>query len=219
LAIIFLSGVGATGKTSVVNEFQKNSPEYFTMPSVTRLVYKKLGIASEKSALSMSSAEQITLQQAIFFTYLEEVRKLVSCNSNVLIDRSPIDHWSYFVSKNLDKLSGNSVESRKYKQLENLRETLSIALLEELNFKHCSLLLVKFPFPNSWNLKTVESSDGFRNDTNENNLVWDNELNRCIVNCRTKLSFYLRTNILEPNVDTSYQRYQSILKHLRETNT
>jgi hypothetical protein len=216
LAIIFLSGVGATGKTCVVNEFQKNSPEYFTMPSITRLVYKKLGIASEKSALGMSSAEQINLQQAIFFTYLEEVRKLVICNSNLLIDRSPIDHWAYFISKNLDKLNGNSVEACRYKQLETIRETLSISLLEELNFKH-SLLLVKFPFPNSWNLKTVKSSDGFRNDTNENNIVWDNELNKCIVSCRTKLSFCLNTNNLEPNADTSYQRYQSILKHLRET--
>ena len=215
MAIIFFSGVGAVGKTSVIDEF-KNDDNFRVMPSITRSVYAKLGIESEEAALNSSIDTKLLLQQTIFFTYIDTVRKLAksSVSENLIIDRSPIDHWSYFMSKYKPTILNDENYVKKYRKLVYLKEVATLAFFEELKFNYEDILVVKFPFPNPWNTKDTTSSDGFRSDAYSSNLNWEKDLADSLSNCRSKLSFNLDVLVLKSGLATPTDRYKEILGYL-----
>ncbi len=215
MAIIFFSGVGAVGKTSAIEEF-KNDNNFSVMPSITRSVYAKLGIESEAAALNSSINTKLLLQQTIFFTYMDSVRKHAASTygAHLIIDRSPIDHWSYFMSKFNPTILNDKDYAKKHRELVYLREVATLAFLEELKFNYEDILVVKFPFPNHWNTKDTTSSDGFRSDSYSSNLNWEKDLADSLSNCRSKLSFNLDVLVLKSGLATPTDRYKEILGYL-----
>lgn len=213
MSVIFLSGVGAVGKTAVIDAI-KNLVPCTTLPSITRSVYAKYGFNKEQDYLTADESTKINLQQDIFFTYLSKTREVISSTKLAIIDRSPIDHWSYFVSKNESRVNSCLYGDMVYRNMSKQREVICQAFFEEV-CQSRKVLYVKFPFPNPWNSKDLESSDGFRADTYRNNYEWDLILDRFLSKTVSKLTFTLPLIVLKNDgSETPEQRAKLILKQL-----
>lgn len=183
--LVFNSGAGRTGKTSVVNAIKAMAPVFgrkvVSMPSITRSVYAELGIPDEGTALDMSVDMQLRLQAAInakYYSSAEEFLKASQDADMVMIDRSPYDHISYFLHGMMMHTTVDEVKGK----IEHANEWM--AMMGGFCSKQ---YIVNFPFPEPWHTET-QSSDGFRRDPSGKNLVWAMLLDKLLLDA----SWFLR---------------------------
>jgi hypothetical protein len=167
--LVFTSGAGSTGKTSVVDALKTMAPVFgkkvVSMPSITRSVYAELGINSEGAALDMNIEDQKRLQTAINTKYYSSAEQFLNANQDadlVVIDRSPYDHITYYMHGLMMHTTAPEISGKRLTANAWIR---NIA-------RGCDMVnVVFFPFPEPWHTET-ESSDGFRRDPSGKNLVW-----------------------------------------------
>jgi predicted ATPase len=176
--IVFNSGAGAVGKTSVVAKTLELAPSFdrnvVSLPSVTRSVYARLGYPTEKAATELTFEQQWELQMAIQQAYYEAIKQFITSNPTadlVMIDRSPLDHVSYLFHNLAFKLSLKDCLFQMNRAWAFLVEVLA---MQEVN----DVWIVHYKFPDHWHVpKDGEdtanaSSDGFRFDAGGKNLLW-----------------------------------------------
>lgn len=176
--IVFNSGAGAVGKTSVVNKVLELAPSYsrkvVSLPSITRSVYAKLGISTEKSATEMTFEQQWDLQMAIQAAYYEAIENFVKANYEadlIMIDRSPLDHVAYLFHNLAFKLSLKECLFQQARAWDFLVKVLEMPEVD-------SMVLLHYAFPQHWQVPKDDedvnnaSSDGFRFDAGGKNLLW-----------------------------------------------
>lgn len=189
--VVFNSGAGAVGKTSVVNKCLEFGYPYgvnvVAMPSITRTVYAKLGIDTERAATYLSPEDQHILQDAIYETYFECVTQFVDDHQDrdlIMIDRSPLDHVSY----NLHILSQSMTLEQSTFRLERAQ-----LFLAKMCLKASKVVLMYYPFPDYWHTYETESSDGFRYDSGGKNLLWALALEALIARSYPEISYEVQT--------------------------
>lgn len=176
--IVFNSGAGAVGKTSVVNKVLELAPSHgrkvVSLPSITRSVYAKLGVSTEKSATEMTFEQQWELQMAIQAAYYEAIEAFINANADadlIMIDRSPLDHVAYLFHNLAFHLTLKEGLHQIDRAWSFLTKVLTLEPVEEVYLLH-------YRFPQHWQVPTdsedVEnaSSDGFRFDAGGKNLMW-----------------------------------------------
>jgi hypothetical protein len=176
--IVFNSGAGAVGKTSVVTKTLEMAPihgrKVVSLPSITRSVYAKLGYPTEKAATELSFEQQWELQMAIQQAYYDSIREFIKANPDadiVMIDRSPLDHISYLFHNLAFKLSLKECLFQMDRAWSFLAEVIGMPEVDDVYVIH-------YAFPQHWQMPTdnedVEnaSSDGFRFDAGGKNMLW-----------------------------------------------
>ena len=157
-----MTGAGATGKSSVIDELKTLSEKSFFQSSITRGFYKSKNIENEIVLQSYTEQEKKQFQFDMLDYYLTYTLEQLSLNKDkdCFIDRSPIDYlaWTLYVSPNLTNV--------EYSNL--------IKSINNFFIKCCEIFkthICEFPYPAPWQTKTTHSSDGFRYDPFGKNLV------------------------------------------------
>lgn len=172
--LICLSGAGATGKTSVVNEFLKklHNPKVPDADqrvvfhgSIVRAYYASQNVANEVEFLKLRPPQRKTFQVGLIMYYMDQLEQFVylsrSAGKNVVIcDRSLFDHVAYTIY-------GSS-------------ELIYDADLAELNkliirFKKLSPVVFYLPYPTPWD---KDGGDGFRVRLPGKDLIIDSLIQR-----------------------------------------
>lgn len=133
--IVFLSGVGATGKTTIINKLREDprvvewtpgtqpaSPgSIILFPSRTREYYKEIvGNVTEKEARQQEISRAVEIQNALFWSYVRDLQEVYSYFGIdagdyplLVVERAPYDHVSYCESmcKELSRVAGTEVVS------------------------------------------------------------------------------------------------------------
>ena len=175
MKIIFLSGSGGTGKTSVlkpicdkIGTYANGEARVETVPSPTRRAYSQANIANEQVALKDSDEEKEKLQDFIFSTYLDNLSTEVEkAHRNgvhfLLVDRSPFDYCAYQYTI-LPKLSVSKIKANVSTADEFLRS---------LSSAH-TLFFFLFPYPAPWG--DLGYDDGYRDVAPAKNFVWNSTI-------------------------------------------
>jgi hypothetical protein len=176
--IVFNSGAGAVGKTSVVNKVLELAPSHnrkvVSLPSITRSVYAKLGYPTEKAATELTFEQQWELQMAIQAAYYEAITTFIRANGEadlIMIDRSPLDHVAYLFHNLAFKLSLKECLFQMDRAWSFLAEIVGMEEVEEVQVIH-------YRFPQHWQVPKDDedvanaSSDGFRFDAGGKNMLW-----------------------------------------------
>lgn len=194
--IVFNSGAGAVGKTSVVTKTLEMAPSYgrkvVSLPSVTRSVYAKLGIPTEKLATEMTFEQQWTLQMAIQEAYYEAIRKFITENpeaDTVMIDRSPLDHVAYLFHNLAFKIGLRECLAQMDKAWSFLAEIIAMPVVDDV-------WIIHYPFPGHWQMPKENekedldnaSSDGFRFDAGGKNMLWALNLEALLARTENEVS-------------------------------
>lgn len=190
LCLIFLSGAGGVGKTSVANTLQtegeKLDLKVVCTKSTTRQSYAKCGVSDETACANLSAANQTHLQDTIFYDYCANleasIAKAIEDEQDILVvDRSPYDHASYMFQL-IPTLELEFIEKR-------MKEVKVV--MEALTHKHYSNRVVTaiepqlwlFEYPTSW-AKTQASEDGFRYAPHAKNFIWHLALKAMLLDFR-----------------------------------
>jgi hypothetical protein len=176
--IVFNSGAGAVGKTSVVTRTLELAPKYgrdvVSLPSVTRSVYAKLGIPTEKQATEMTFEQQWELQMAIQMAYYDAIKAFITANPNadlVMIDRSPLDHIAYLFHNLAFRLSLKECLFQMNRAWSFLADVIAMPEVDDV-------WIIHYAFPQWWQVPKDDedvdnaSSDGFRYDAGGKNMLW-----------------------------------------------
>ncbi len=207
MRVIFLSGVAATGKTSIINAIlARNSIDYSAMPSITRGVYLRHNIFNETTLLNSPEDIILSVQKDIFHTYISKVIEFclksdLEGKKLVLIDRSPYDHLSYLSSK-YSRLNIIPILARNSDLAHDMMELL----------KNYSPKIVYLPYPNSWNKQDEISSDNFRDDGRKATLAWDENLKSKLFGNYSIPKAVPITNLVKP--DASIEERAHAICHL-----
>jgi hypothetical protein len=196
--VVFNSGAGAVGKTSVVTKTLELASAYgrrvVSLPSVTRSVYAKLGIPTEKLATEMTFEQQWDLQMAIQQAYYDAITAFIKDNHDadiVMIDRSPLDHIAYLFHNLAFKMSLKECLFQMERAWTFLAFVLEMIEVDEA-------WIIHYPFPQHWQTPKDDedlenaSSDGFRFDAGGKNMLW--ALNLEALLARTEEEVLKRTN-------------------------
>lgn len=191
--IVFNSGAGAVGKTSVVNKVLELAPsrgrKVVSLPSITRSVYAKLGISTEKSATEMTFEQQWELQMAIQAAYYEAITTFIVANADadlIMIDRSPLDHVAYLFHNLAFKLSLKECLFQMERAWQFFVKVLGMEEVEEV-------VLLHYAFPQHWQVPKDDedvanaSSDGFRFDAGGKNLLWSLNLEALVLRANAEI--------------------------------
>lgn len=158
--LVCLSGTGATGKTSVINEVLRIAPGRFTfMPSIVRGFYAANGIKNEVAfANETDPAKKFDFQGRLFQFYVSEVtRQLSECMTPwLIVDRAAFDHAAYSLHG-----AGSALTKEMFFQIQHGLEP----------FLALDPLVLLMPFPVMWN--EAASDDGFRHRDFQKDLAVD----------------------------------------------
>lgn len=150
--VICLSGTGATGKTSLVEEMLALRPDLFTFsPSIVRGFYAANGIENEiefRKSLT-TSAKRFDFQRRLMTHYLTVLSQLYfACKTPfLLLDRALLDHGGYTL-----QASGEDLTKDQYDEVMNM-------IYHRFLFAFQPLVYL-LPFPVYWD--ESNSADGFR---------------------------------------------------------
>jgi hypothetical protein len=170
--IIFLSGPGGVGKTTVGTKLQETLTavgiKSEIVVSSTRSTYARMGVATETDARNLSVDKLTELQTAIFEDYCDNIMDniggtvLAGDVKVLIIDRTPYDHSSYFFqqipSLTLDDIRGRMAVVKDF--LNKVHDLVPIT-------KH----LVFFPYPRPWSTPSG-SADGLRANLDAKTYIW-----------------------------------------------
>lgn len=189
LNVVFLSGSGGVGKTSVAKEIAmlcEGKIAFSMTQSTTRASYASMGILDEAQALEPGFPRDRweALQERIFSDYCESlivsVREAVR-NKQILlvVDRSPWDHASYFLQQ-APYLSMEAVEARLNKCQDTLEAILN-DFSDNLPEIEVVVTLWTLCYPTAWT--TDASKDAWRRHAPAaKNYVWSLALTQMVSN-------------------------------------
>ena len=193
LNVVFLSGAGRVGKTSVAKRIEDIAKEIeysvadripvSIVQSTTRASYAAMGIKDESEALSPGFAFPVweALQNRIFSDYCDNlvlsVKKSAQNKDKVLIvDRTPWDYTSYFLQQ-APLISMVDVEER----LNKCQDTVE-SILRDFNSEDYSVSasIWSFCYPVFW---TAEDTDTWRRHAPAaKNYIWSLALRQMVDN-------------------------------------
>lgn len=180
LNVIFLSGAGGVGKTSVAKalklQCEDEGLKALIVPSTTRASYAKAGVRDEAHGASLGTAGQIILQNQIFEDYCENLKNCVKEAARngydvICVDRSPYDHISYILQL-VPSLDLEFIEKRL-----DCAEKICSDLIQDYWVKNGIVEIIPsvwfFAYPTAW-AKSVDINidDGFRYAPAAKNYVW-----------------------------------------------
>jgi hypothetical protein len=159
LNIIFLSGAGGVGKTSVAEQIMKQCQGALSaklVGSTTRKSYAAMDVKDEKDARLLTPEQLEALQERIFNDYCDNL--LLECKNAVfeecdllIVDRSPYDHISYCLQ--MLPYLGKSVIDEKLERALEVLDALTHSYSD--SDQEVTLTAWFFSYPTSW---TVDES-------------------------------------------------------------
>jgi hypothetical protein len=178
LNLIFLSGAGGVGKTSVAKEILALGTEQglkvSLTQSTTRASYAKMGIRDEALGRALTVEDQVALQEQIFIDYCENLKvsvdNAIKDDKDILcIDRSPYDHNSYFFQL-VPTLDLRVIEQR----MDMADEVMKYVLNRGWNNDSLRIesFIWFFAYPTAWAQEKKEEEDGFRYAPAAKNYIW-----------------------------------------------
>jgi hypothetical protein len=187
-----------------------------SLPSITRSVYAKLGVSTEKSATEMTFEQQWELQMAIQLAYYDSIREFIKANPTadiVMIDRSPLDHISYLFHNLAFKLSLKECLFQMDRAWNFLAEVIAMPEVDDV-------FIIHYSFPQHWQVpkdnEDVEnaSSDGFRFDAGGKNMLW--ALNLEALLARTEHEVSLRWPEMDTHKEFIITSWDEVKKSIEE---
>ncbi len=145
--LITLSGAGATGKTSVVEELHRLMPDKSIIHrSIVREFYAQEGVANETEFLGLPAGQRHEFQLALFNHYLMRIEEEARmCTRDVMLcERSVFDHFAYTLYGTRELLTADDLQ------------TLWHGVRRFMALKPRTFYL---PYPTPWD---KDGADGFR---------------------------------------------------------
>lgn len=216
LQVVFLSGAGGVGKTSVVEamKFQleaTTTKANFTI-STTRKSYETCGVRDEAHCASLSTVDKIRLQNQIFTDYCENLRteivKAVDSGVDLLVvDRSPFDHASYMFNLIPDLVL--EFVARRVQEAKDAFTPATCTYYSSGVITEVEASLWFFAYPTAW-AKLNTASDGFRYVLPAKNFIWSAALNTIVLD-------YLQQPGNENIAFNTFEAYDDTTPHQRGT--
>ena len=171
LNLVFLSGAGAVGKTSVAEalvELSTTNRVIRLVRSTTRASYAAMGIPNEKLAADMDEHILKALQERIYKDYVSSLidniaRARLDRVAMLVVDRSPYDYVSYFIQL-FPNLGLTDICARMH-HADNILSKLN-------DDKNLVPALWFFEYPTSWSSDDRVEKDLFRRAQASKNFVW-----------------------------------------------